>query len=76
MMKIGHSPIHPSTEPRTIESGQCRVQPLPHGRGSDPERSRDREGVEMARRVTYGDESHEWSDVEGEYLANSGVTFA
>jgi hypothetical protein len=29
----------------------------------------------MARRVTYGDESHEWS-VDGEYLANSGVTFA
>jgi hypothetical protein len=41
-----------------------------------PKRSRDREGVEMARRVTYGDESHEWSDVDGEYLANSGVTFA
>jgi hypothetical protein len=34
------------------------------------------EGVEMARRVTYGDESHEWSDMDGEYLANSGVTFA
>jgi hypothetical protein len=30
----------------------------------------------MARRVTYGDESHEWSGVDGEYLANSGVTFA
>jgi hypothetical protein len=45
--------------------------------GSPPlERSRDREGVEMARRVTYGDESHEWSDMDGEYLANSGVTFA
>jgi len=30
----------------------------------------------MARRVTYGDEGHEWSDMDGEYLANSGVTFA
>jgi hypothetical protein len=55
---------------------QGLMQPLPDGRGSVSGRSRDREGVEMARRVTYGDESHEWSDVDGEYLANSGVTFA
>jgi hypothetical protein len=33
-MKMGHSPIHPSTEPRTTESGPSRYPPLPHGRGS------------------------------------------
>jgi hypothetical protein len=49
---------------------------VPAGPVLRSKRSRDRQGVEMARRVTYGDESHEWSDVDGEYLANSGVTFA
>jgi hypothetical protein len=53
------------------------TEPLPHGRGGGGGHPpHDREGVEMARRVTYGDESHEWSDMDGEYLANSGVTFA
>jgi hypothetical protein len=30
----------------------------------------------MALRATYGDEIHGWSDLDGEYLANSSVTFA
>jgi hypothetical protein len=60
-----------------MSASRQRVTTIQHiADAATKERSRDRQGVEMARRVTYGDESHEWSDVDGEYLANSGVTFA
>jgi len=69
--------------PRPQSFDRMSIQPLPHGSrlrfgvaAPTGNGAASREGVEMARRVTDGDESHEWSDVDGEYLANSGVTFA
>jgi hypothetical protein len=34
------------------------------------------DGVAMALRVTHEDESHPWSDLDGEFIVNLSVTFA